>query len=66
MPEEHAAALGDLLKYLDVVRGIYQTCSLVGVDFRAYLRHVLIARPEDVAANPDAFTPLAFSRLPKN
>lgn len=50
----------------NVVRGIYQTCSLVGVDFRAYLRHVLIARPEDVAANPDAFTPLAYSRLPKN
>lgn len=49
----------------NVVRGIYQTCSLVGVDFRAYLRHVLIARPEDVAANPDAFTPLAFSRLPR-
>jgi hypothetical protein len=50
----------------NVVRGIYQTCALVGVDFRSYLRHVLITRPEDVAANPDAFTPLAFSRLPKN
>jgi hypothetical protein len=50
----------------NIVRGIYQTCSLVGVDFRTYLRHVLVARPEDVAANPDAFTPLAFSRRPKN
>ena len=50
----------------NVVRGLYQTCNLVGVDFRAYLRHVLVARPEDVAAQPDAFTPLEFSRKAKN
>ena len=50
----------------NIVRGIYQTCSLAGVDFRAYLRHVLVAQPDAVDANPAAFTPLAFSRLAKN
>jgi hypothetical protein len=46
----------------NVVRGIYQTCSMAEVDFRAYLRHVLVADPESVAARPEEFTPLAFAR----
>jgi Transposase IS66 family len=49
----------------NVVRGVYQTCQMAGVDFRAYLRHVLTALPAEVSADPEAFTPHAFAKRNK-
>ena len=45
----------------NIVRGIHQTCSLAGIDFRTYLREFLVADPSKVEAHPERFTPHAFA-----
>jgi hypothetical protein len=46
---------------LDIVRTILQTAVAAGVPVHAYVESVLRADPEDVAKNPERFTPHAWS-----
>ena len=45
----------------NIVRGIYQTCQLTGVNFKGYLDWVLRASEEDISSNPENYTPHAYA-----
>jgi hypothetical protein len=49
---------------LDIIRTIIQTCVAAEVNVKDYMLYVLKSDPEEVAANPQKYTPLAFRELP--
>ena len=49
---------------LDIIRTIIQTCVATEVNVKDYMLYVLKSDPEDVARQPQNYTPLTFRHLP--
>ena len=48
---------------LDIMRSVLQTAVAAGAPLQEYLHFVLRTDPKEVAAHPEKFTPLAYSKM---